>query len=98
VVLKDHARVELYIDTPDGERNKAIFDFLAQHKENIERAFGTALTWQRLEERRAARICYYIRDRGGLRTRADWHDLQESMIDAMDRLERALKPYLEHLP
>jgi hypothetical protein len=50
--------VELYIDTPDGERNKAIFDFLAQHKENIERAFGTALTWQRLEERRAARICY----------------------------------------
>jgi hypothetical protein len=98
VVLKDHARVELYIDTPDGERNKAIFDFLAQHKENIERAFGTALTWQRLEERRAARICYYISDRGGLRTRADWHDLQESMIDAMDRLERALKPYLEHLP
>jgi len=98
VVLKDHARVELYIDTRDSERNKAIFDFLAQHKETIERAFGAALAWQRLEEKRAARICYYIRGRGGLHTRKDWHDLQESMIDAMDRLRKAIQPQLENLP
>jgi hypothetical protein len=98
VVLKDHARVELYIDTQDVERNKAIFDFLAQRKEAIEQAFGAPLDWQRLEEKRAARICFYIRDCGGLRTRERWHDLQESMIDAMVRLEKALKPHIENLP
>ena len=33
VILMEHARVELYIDTYDVERNKAIFDSLARHRE-----------------------------------------------------------------
>ena len=98
VVLKDHGRVELYIDTQDSERNKVIFDFLAQRKEAIEQAFGAPLVWQRLEEKRAARICYYIHGHGGLRNREGWDKLQDSMIDAMVRLEKAFKPHIEKLP
>ena len=98
VILKDHARVELYINTQDVERNKAIFDFLHQHKEPIEQAFEAPLDWQRLEGNNTARICYYVRNRGGLRKREQWDALQESMIDAMVRLEKALKPYIENLP
>jgi len=98
VILKDHARVELYIDTRDGERNKAIFDFLAQRKEAVEQAFGGALDWQRLEEKRAARICHYIRGHGGLRAVESWPALQDAMVDAMTHLERAFKSHLENLP
>lgn len=98
MTLKDHARVELYIDTPDTDRNKAIFDFLAQRKAAIEQVFGEPLTWQRLEGKRASRICYYIRNHGCLRDYDRWHELQQSMIGAMIRLEKALRPHLDALP
>ncbi len=97
VILMDHGRVELYIDTPEAERNKAIFDALAQHKEAIETAFGAPLDWQRLDNKRASRICYDIREYGGLRDSDRWDELQEAMIDAMLRLERAFKPYLRNV-
>jgi len=97
VILMDHARVELYINTQDAERNQAIFNALAQHKEAVEQAFGRPLDWQPLEGKRAARICYYIHDRGGLRNRDRWDELQDAMIDAMIRLEKSLKPYIKKL-
>ena len=98
VILMDHARVEFYIDTEDTDRNKAIFDFLAQHKDEVEQTFGAPLDWQRLEGKRASRICYHIRDYGGLRDRDNWDRIQDAMIDAMIRLEKALKPYSRKLP
>ncbi len=98
VILKDHARVELYIDTLDQGVNKAIFDHLYRHREAVEQAFGASLDWQRLDSRRASRIAYYIRGKGGLRDRDRWDTLQDAMIDAMIRLERALKPYIQQLP
>lgn len=97
VVLKDHARVELYIDTADSEKNKHYFDTLLQHKEQIEASFGAPLEWQRLDEKRAARIAYLIHGHGGLPNQENWDALQDAMIDAMVRLENALKPHLARL-
>lgn len=97
VVLKDHARVELYIDTGNSEKNKSYFDTLLQHKEDIESRFGAPLEWQRLDEKRAARIAYLIREHGGLYDQENWNALQDAMIEAMERLENALKPHLSHL-
>jgi len=98
VILKDHARVELYIDTQDQAINKEIFDQLHHHREVIEQKFGAPLDWQRLDGRRASRIAYDIRGKGGLKDRERWDALQDAMIDAMIRLERALKPYIQQLP
>jgi hypothetical protein len=53
---KDLARVELYIDWGDVERNKALFDWLHEKKEAIEEKCGTKLHWERLDHRRACRI------------------------------------------
>ncbi|RKY11686.1 MAG: DUF4268 domain-containing protein [Planctomycetota bacterium] len=97
VVLKDHARVELYIDTPDADRNRAIFKKLVQHRETVEREFGGSLDWECEEWRRATRICYRIRGHGGLRDRDRWTELQDAMIDAMVRLEKALGPLIRQL-
>lgn len=99
VVTQDECSAELYIDRgKDGEtENKAIFDQLYAHKSEIEQAFGSPLSWERLEEKRACRI-RYIRAGGGYRSTEDkWPVLQDAIIKDMDRLEKALRPYLKLL-
>lgn len=49
-------RVELYIDVGNGDTNKALFDWLRERKETIEKDCGFPLNWEPLEERRACRI------------------------------------------
>lgn len=101
VVRKDGGgMVELYIDRGRGaeEEIEAIFDALLEHRERIEAEFGESLEWERLEQRRACRIRKTI---SGVGYRADqdaWGDTQDSMVDAMVRLERALKPHIDRLP
>ena len=55
----DRLRVELYIDTGNGELNKAIFDALLGRRAEFEATFGEALEWERLDNRRASRIAVY---------------------------------------
>jgi uncharacterized protein DUF4268 len=99
VIRKHEGVVELYIDRGQGaeEETKAIFDSLAQSKETIEKDFGGPLDWQRLEGKRACRIRKVI-NIGGYRDEAKWQAVQDAMIDAMVRLERALKPHIAKLP
>lgn len=56
VVRQRDSRVELYIDTPDGDRNQRIFEALSSKKERIERVFGFPLVWDTKDGRRACRI------------------------------------------
>lgn len=53
------ARTELYIDVGDGEKNKALFDWLYEQKEEIHSKLGKELTWERLDNKRASRIAVY---------------------------------------
>lgn len=97
VRLREKATVELVIDTGDQERNKRLFDELYARREEIENAFGGPLVWERLDDRRASRVRHVIHS-GGLKDSADWGPLQDAMVDAMDRLAKALKPYIQQLP
>jgi len=98
VIRKNDGDVELYIDRgkESESENKAIFDQLAESKDAIEAAFGGPLDWQRLEGRRACRIKKNI-DLGGYRDESEWPEIQEAMIEAMIRLEEALKPHIARL-
>ncbi len=96
VILTDSARVSLVIGTPDAERNKAIFNRLQKAREQIERAFGDTLEWQALEGKKACRICKNL-DVGGIDDRDRWPQIQDAMIDAMVRLEHALRPHIDKL-
>lgn len=98
VVRQNDANVELYIDRGkySAAENKIIFDRLAQSKESIEASFGEPLEWQRLEGKRACRIKKDI-DLGGYRDEDKWPQIHEAMIDAMIRLEKALKPHIMRL-
>lgn len=57
--LGGRVRAELYIDTPDSERNEHILDALMKDRAPIEEAFAEGLEWERLDERRACRIATY---------------------------------------
>lgn len=91
-------QAELYIDRGKDadEENKRIFDDLYSHREEIEKEFGDKLRWERLDDRRASRISKRI-EFAGLGDKDKWPKLQDEMIDAMIKLEKALKKYIKAL-
>lgn len=91
--MTDEAAVELYIDTGDKDENKEIFDTLHGRKVEIEQAFGDSLSWERLDEKRASRVRSVLKE-GGLVDEAKWPAIQEAMVNAMDRLAKAVRPHL----
>jgi len=91
--LNDNTAVELYIDTGDKDENKRIFDALFAKKLEVEKSFGSPLSWERLDDKRGSRIRYMVSE-GGLTDEPKWQTMQDAMIGAMDKLSKALKPYL----
>jgi hypothetical protein len=88
--------VEFYIDRDDGSGafNKAVFDYLFARKTEIEAAYGKALGWERLDDKRASRL-FDDSVPGGIRSPRDqWPAAQLGMIAAMTSLERALATHL----
>lgn len=96
VWMTDETAVELYIDTGDKEENKHIFDALHAHKNEIEKAFGASLSWERLDAKRACRL-RSVQTNGGLVGEEKWPAIQDAMITAMDKLAKALKPHFANL-
>ena len=94
VVRQEECAAELYIDRGDVETNKRIFDDLHSHRAEITQQFGAELSWERLDNRRASRIAYRS-SLGGYRSELEeWPDIQDDIIDAMLRLESALRPHI----
>jgi len=96
VIWEHETAAEFYIDRgKDGdEENKAIFDTLYAKKEEIESAFGGKLDWQRLDNKRACRIRVQL-ENGGYRDNPKFGAINSALVDAMIRLERALKPHVQ---
>lgn len=92
-ISKAYARVELYIDTGDKDENKKLFDYLHQSKEAIEAAFGEAMTWERLDDKRASRISSSI-DKNSY-DRENWDFIITELTERMVRFEKALRDYLK---
>ena len=63
----DQARIDFYMGKSDAAKNKAAFDTLVAHKEEIEQELGISLTWERANEYKASclsfhteRICFRV--------------------------------------
>jgi hypothetical protein len=95
-VIQDECGAELYIDRGEAEENKSIFDQLYANQAAVEKAFGGPLSWERLEGKRACRI-KFTREGGYRSPEEDWSAIQDAIIDAMNRLEHAVRPYLKQL-
>tara|TARA_R110002051_G_scaffold324239_1_gene420626 strand:+ start:5985 stop:6956 length:972 start_codon:yes stop_codon:yes gene_type:complete len=97
-IRQNDCSVELYIDrgTDKSDLNQAIFEELQAHKNEIESAFGANLSWEALEAKRACRIKYAI-DGGYKSAESDWQRIQAAQVDAMNRLHKALAPFIREL-
>jgi hypothetical protein len=96
-IRQDDGTAELYIDRRSEEPNKRIFDSLHAHKGEIEGAFGGDLSWQRLDDKQGCRIAYTTLIGGWRSDESLWPKIQDAMIDAMIRLEKALNPHFARL-
>ncbi len=90
LVNKDHKiRVGLWISD-----NKDRFDYMRQHKEEIEAAMGFPLFWQRLDNKKSSLICTYIK---GLDFKAqdNYPELMNEAIDLVVKMRDVLKKYIQ---
>ncbi|MBM3115821.1 DUF4268 domain-containing protein [Jeongeupia naejangsanensis] len=98
-VTQHQGRVELDIAYGAGlaAKNKAAFHALKENQATIERVFGEPLDWQELPERESCRIC--LKTEGGYRSpQSQWPDIHKCMVDAMIRLDRAMRQHVQALP
>jgi hypothetical protein len=92
------SQVELWIAHGAGQtlKNKAAFKALAAQKAAIEAEFGAALDWQELPDGEGCRIRYVLN--GGYKSpQEQWPDIQASMVDAMVRLDKAMRQRVAQL-
>ena len=59
---RDSARVDFYLGKSSTEENKAAFDYLKTHQDEIEGALGVSLSWNRSDDNKASWISYSLLD------------------------------------
>jgi hypothetical protein len=97
-VKKVSSRVECYISLPQGQdASTRAFEHLATQREDIEAAFERPLDWQPLLDRGGCRICVDI-EGGWTSPESEWHGIQDACIDALTRLDAALRPRIKTIP
>lgn len=94
-LLKNRIRAGLYINHSQADVNKRNFDYLYNHKTEIETRFGQALEWLQQDDKKNCRI--YIADNFSRDERDEWDLAIDWHITQMRNLEQAVKPFLEQL-
>ena len=94
IFSKSEARVELYLARSQAE-NKWIFDQLERKKQEIEERFGAEFQWQRLDDKKASRICHSQSFDGY--DDKNWPTMIEWLCKHIDKLEEAFSEPLERL-
>lgn len=94
--LRRRIRVELYIDCGNKERNEYYFDALYEEKEQIETAFGQALSWERLNEKQASRLAIY-HDGAITETPERLNELQQWAVNAIGKFYNAIREPVNRL-
>ncbi len=89
VATRQYGRAELYIDRGDKAENDYVFNQLLSRRDEIHEAFGGVLEWEPLEDRRACRI--KAEQSGNVFDQDQWNAMTTFMVDAMCRLEKAIK-------
>lgn len=92
---KSEARVEFYMSRAQAEANQFVFERLEAQKPDIESAFGDALVWQPLPNRKACRI-QYSKPVDGY-DKSNWPEMIQWLVEHMTRLEKALSGPLDKI-
>lgn len=90
----DFARVDFYMGKGDVAQNKAAFDALFVHKEEIEAELGVSLTWLRANEYKASGLSFYLRD-VKITNEEDWPRMAKFHAEWSDKICNAVLPFLQ---
>lgn len=89
IFARDEVRVELNLARSDRNDNKRLFDQMEAHKTEIEAAFGDAITWLRLDDKKQSRITYARAfdgyDQGNWPAMIEWLSKHVRRLDAAFR-------------
>ena len=79
------------------EHPERVMDPLQAKRDQIEAAVGSELEWEEAAGRLNAAVRLRLLDGGYANPHNEWPRIQDAMIDAMIRLEAALRPHLDAL-
>lgn len=91
----DSARIDFYLGKSDAAQNKAAFDLLRSHKEEIENELGISLVWERANEYKASWLSYQLRD-VSITSEADWPRMAKFHAEWSDKICNVVLPYLQN--
>jgi len=91
VISNRYVRVEIYISRGDTDENKFVFDELAKRKDQIEAAFGDKLIWERLDDKKDARIKYETSTNANYFDREHWPMMLNFLVVNFEKVDRAFR-------
>lgn len=94
VANRDGARIDFYLGKSSANENKAAFDYLKAHRDEIEDAVGDALSWNRADENKASWISYSLGD-VSISNEADWTRMAKFQADWSRKYLDVILPILE---
>lgn len=96
VIRMDSASILLVIERGSSETNKKVFDYLYQHKEKIEKEFGEAINWRRMDDQISCRIQYDIPN-CGLKDKNTWDKGFEVVLEKLIIWDKVFINYIKQL-
>lgn len=88
----DSARVEIYIDTGDYQKNRDIYKQFASHRDEVETTYGKALTWACQDDTRACKIYDEVKEIG-VKDEDCWASLQIFHAQQAKKLLYSVRPF-----
>ena len=89
-------RVELYLDRPEANANKSLFDALLESKDSIEGELQETLEWERLDERKTCRISAVRPGTIDLDS-STLEEIKNWAVDGLLKFKRVFGPHLGRL-
>ena len=97
-VTMNSCRVELRVESYDGDKNDQLYDSLFEDRERIHQTLGTTLEWIKNPDHRVNRIYWEPEGACGYRTPAHKRPAgYEVLVDTAHRFHETLMPYVERL-
>ena len=96
-LTKEYTFVDCFILVDsDKEKTLSAFEALMARRAEIEKRFGAPLEWRSVDRNRSCRLTYVLPGKGYTAPESEWPALQDQLIDALIRLDAALrKPIAE---
>ena len=90
----DCVRVDFFMENSNAAHNKAAYDILFSHKEEIEESLGIIPVWNRYDEGKASWLSYSLNG-VSINNESDWQRMAAFHAEWSDKFCEVILPYLQ---